>query len=124
MNQWYRDPRFRIAEAKSFEADRAGHRHQPELARRLHHEAAEGLAILALEVPAEYPHTRSDFAIAAAASYACAGEHDGAVRFARRMLEQPEALSQRGRGELALMVTEYEAETIRDEVDTPTELEG
>lgn len=107
MNAWYRDPRFREAEAKQIAADAAERANQPDLAAAYHLEAAEGLSYLALTVPADYPHTRSDLAIAAAVSFGCAGRYDRAVQFARRMLAQSGALSMRGKGELGKILEEY-----------------
>ena len=113
MNEWYRDPRFRQAEATQIAADQAERDNQRDLAMVRHFEAAEALANLALSVPADYPHTRSDFAISATVSFACAGRYDRAVQFARRMLAQQGALSMRGRGELAVMLNEYEPLVLR-----------
>lgn len=108
MNAWYRDPRYREAEAMQIAADQAERENNRDLGMARHFEAAEALANLALAVPADHPHTRSDFAISATVSYACAGRYDRAVQFARRMLAQQGALSMRGRGELSLMLKEYE----------------
>ena len=65
-------------------------------------------AELALSVPDDHPHTLSDLAIAATASFGCAGNYPRAVQFARQLLAQRPCLTLRGRGELTLMLAEYE----------------
>lgn len=108
MNQWFRDALFKEGEAKSIAADRADRNNQRDLAMTLHFQAAEAFASLAQLVPGDHPHTRSDIAIAATISYACAGHYDRAVKFAQLMLAQQGALSARGRGELTQMLKDYE----------------
>ena len=108
MNVWFRDPRFKEAEAKSIAADQAERQNQRDLAMALNYEAAEGFASVAISVPADHPNTRSDLAISAVVSFACAGRYDQAVQFARRMLAQQGMLSPRGRGELLKTLAEYE----------------
>lgn len=108
MNVWFRDRRFKEAEAKSLAADQAERQNQRDLAMALNYEAAEGFASVAISVPADHPNTRSDLAISAVVSFACAGRYDRAVQFARRMLAQQGMLSPRGRGELLKTLAEYE----------------
>jgi hypothetical protein len=109
VNVWFRDPRFKEAEAKSIAADQAERQNQRDLAMALNYEAAEGFASVAISVPADHPNTRSDLAISAVVSFACAGRYDRAVQFARRMLAQQGMLSLRGRGELLKTLAEYGA---------------
>jgi len=101
VNTWFRDPRFKEAEAKSIVADQAERQNRHDLAMVLHYEAAEGFANVAISVTADHPNTRSDLAISAVVSFACAGRYDRAAQFAQDMLAQPGMLSPRGRGELA-----------------------
>jgi len=108
VNVWFRDRRFKEAEAKSIAADQAERQNQRDLAMALNYEAAEGFASVAISVPADHPNTRSDLAISAVVSFACAGRYDRAVQFARRMLAQQGMLSPRGRGELLKTLAEYE----------------
>jgi hypothetical protein len=108
VNAWFRDARCKEGEAKAMAADDADRRNKRDLAMALHLEAAEAFASVAINVPADYPNTRSDLAIAAVVSFACADRYDLAVRFARRMLAQGGMLSPRGRGELSDMVVDYE----------------
>jgi hypothetical protein len=89
-------------------ADQAERQNQRDLAMALNYEAAEGFASVAISVPADHPNTRSDLAISAVVSFACAGRYDRAVQFARRMLAQQGMLSPRGRGELLKTLAEYE----------------
>jgi hypothetical protein len=108
VNVWFRDRRFKEAEAKSIAADQAERQNQRDLAMALNYEAAEGFASVAISVPSDHPNTRSDLAISAVVSFACAGRYDRAVQFARRMLAQQGMLSPRGRGELLKTLAEYE----------------
>jgi len=108
VNVWFRDRRFKEAEAKAIAADQAERQNQRDLAMALNYEAAEGFASVAISVPADHPNTRSDLAISAVVSFACAGRYDQAVQFARRMLAQQGMLSPRGRGELSKALAEYE----------------
>lgn len=107
MSGWFSNPRCKEGQAKSIAADEADRRGETDKAMALHLEAARAFASVAIVVPADYPNTRSDIAISAVVSFACADRYDLAVRFARRMLAQGGMLSPRGRGELAEMVEEY-----------------
>jgi hypothetical protein len=118
-NAWYRDPRAKDGELKAFDAERAERRNDPAAARALHHEAAEAFAAVALSVPADHPETRSTLAIAAVASFARAGDLGRAGEFGRRMLVETDALSERGRAELARLVKDY-AELVASAVVAPT----
>lgn len=107
MSDWFDHPLFKSGEQKSIEADAADRKNERELAMSLHFQAADAFAKLAQLVPAEYPRTRSDIAVAAAVSYGCAGHYGRAVKFAELMLAQQGALSARGIGELTKIVEEY-----------------
>ena len=109
MNAWMNDPRVEKAEVDAFEAERAERRGDLAGARARHHAAADAFAAVALGVPADYPNTRSDLAIAAVASYARAGDFGRATELARRMLAESEALTEHGRGELSRLMREYTA---------------
>lgn len=112
MNEWFRDPRFREAEAKQIAADAAERDQRHDLAAAYHLEAAEALSRLAMDVTGDHPHTRSDLAIGAAVSFVGAGRFDHALQFAERMLANG-ALPSRGRGELTKIVEECAAATGR-----------
>jgi hypothetical protein len=109
MNPWMKDPRVDQAALDSFEADRAERRGNLADARARHHAAADAFAAVALSVPADYPNTRSDLAIAAVASYARAGDFGRAAELARRVLAESDALTEYGRTELFRMMREYAA---------------
>jgi hypothetical protein len=109
VNAWMQDPRVEKAEADAFEAERAERRGDLAGARARHHVAADAFAAVALGVPADYPNTRSDLAIAAVASYARAGDFGRAIELARRMLAEGDALTDHGRRELLRLVREYAA---------------
>lgn len=107
MNAWMKDPRVEKAAFDAFEAERAERRGDLAGARVLHHGAADAFAAVALGVPADYPNTRSDLAIAAVASYARAGDFGRAIEHARRMLAESDALTEHGRSELSRLMREY-----------------
>jgi len=107
MNQWMRDPRAKKGEVEAFEAERAERRGDFAGARERYHHAGEAFASVAAGVPATYPNTRSDLAIAAVASFARAGDLGRAIEFARRMLAESDARTEYGRGELLRAVQEY-----------------
>lgn len=109
MNVWMQDPRTEKAEVDAFEAERAERHGDLAGARARYHAAADAFAAVALSVPADYPNTRSDLAIAAVASYARAGNFGRATELARRMLAESDALTEHGRGELARLMSEYSA---------------
>jgi hypothetical protein len=109
MNAWMNDPRIQKAEVDAFEAERAERRGDLAGARARHHAAADAFATVALGVPADYPNTRSDLAIAAVASYARAGDFGRATEIARRMLAESDALTDHGRGEIRRLMSEYTA---------------
>lgn len=109
MNPWFQDRRVEQAEEDAFEAERAERRGDLAKARALYREAAEALASVALGVPADYPNTRSDLAIAAVASFARAGDFGASIELGRRMLAEADALTEHGRLELARLVSEYAA---------------
>lgn len=106
MNEWFRDPRSEAAEAAGFRAEKAERRGDLPEASRLYREAAAGYAVVALNVSVDHPNTRTVFAIAAAACYLRAGADGEASRFARRMLAEPDALTEHGRQELRRMSAE------------------
>jgi|JI9StandDraft_2_1071091.scaffolds.fasta_scaffold438418_2 hypothetical protein len=114
MNVWFRDPRFKEAEAKAIAADHAERRGQRDLAMALNHEAGEGFAAVAVCVPADHPNTRSDLAISAVVCFGLADRYDRAIQFARQMLARQGMLSPRGRGELMKLLSEYEPLAPRD----------
>lgn len=109
MNPWMRDARVEKAEQDAFFAERAERKGDFASARRLYLDAASAFAVVALGVPADHPNTRSDLATAAVASYARANEYNRAVEFARRMLAEPDALTEHGRGELSRLALAYGA---------------
>jgi hypothetical protein len=109
MNAWMKDPRVDKAAFDAFEAERAERRGDLAGARARYHTAADAFAAVALSVPADYPNTRSDLAIAAVASYARAGDIGQATEFARRVLAESDALTEHGRGELLRLMREYAA---------------
>jgi hypothetical protein len=109
MNPWMKHPRVDKAAVDAFEAERAERRGNLAEARALHHAAADAFAAIALTVPADYPNTRSDLAIAAVASYARAGDFGRATELARRVLAESAALTEYGRDELLRMMREYTA---------------
>ena len=107
MNDWFRDPRTVNGEAKSYAAEQAERRNHLKLAHELYLDAADSFASVALNVPLDYPNTRSDLAIAAVACFGRAQEFDRAVELAQQFLAQPDALSMGGRSELARMARDY-----------------
>jgi hypothetical protein len=107
MNAWMKDPRVDQAAFDAFEAERAERRGDLADARARHHAAADAFAAVALTVPADYPNTRSDLAIAAVASYARAGDFGRATELSRRVLAESAALTEHGRAELSRMMREY-----------------
>jgi len=106
MNVWMRDPRVEQAEVDAFEAERAERRGDLAVARSRHHAAADAFAAVAFGVPAAYPNTRSDLAIAAIASYARAGDFGRATELSRRVLAESDALTEHGRTELMRLMRE------------------
>jgi hypothetical protein len=109
MNLWMKHPRVDKASFDAFEAERAERRGSLAVARDRYREAAEGFAQIALTVPADYPNTRSDLAVAAVVSYGRAGDFGRAVELAGRMLAESPALNDYGRAELARLMREYSA---------------
>jgi hypothetical protein len=107
MNIWMQDPRVEKAEVDAFEAERAERRGDLAGARARYHAAADAFAAVALTVPADYPNTRSDLAIAAVASYARADDFGRAVELARRVLAESDALTEHGRSELEQLEGRY-----------------
>ncbi len=107
MNPWMRNPRVEKAEVDAFEAERAERRGDAAEARERYHAAADAFAAVALSVPAHYPNTRSDLAIAAVASSARAGDFGRAAELGRRVLAESDALTEYGRTELFRMMREY-----------------
>jgi hypothetical protein len=107
MNAWFDDPRTKLAEGKTFEAERAERRGEFGAARALYAEAAELFSKVAISVAPDHPNTRSDLGIAAVACFARSLRFHLAVEFAERLLAEPDGLSPAGKHELEEMAAEY-----------------
>lgn len=107
MNGWFRHPHAKAGELAAFEAETLEREGDLETSRERWASAARSFAMLALRVPASHPNTRSDFAIAATASFARAREFHRAIDFALRVLAESGALTEDGRRELREMVSSF-----------------